>query len=139
MTAFRCSNEFARTCLDAGLDLLDTAGPGEIKIYTGSPPATCETAASGTLLATLTFSATAFGASTDGTDKATASAAAITDDSSADDTGTAGYFRALESDGTVHLQGDCGTSAADMIMNTTSITSGLAVSCSSYVITLSET
>jgi hypothetical protein len=139
MTAFRCSNEFAITALNAGLDLFDTAGPGEIKIYTGSIPATCETAASGTLLGTLTFSATAFGAATDDNPGATASAAAITDDSSADATGTAGYFRALESDGTVHLQGDCGTSAADMIMNTTSVTAGLAISITSYVVVLPET
>ena len=139
MTNFRCSLEFAQAALDAGLNLLDTAGPGEIKIYTGTPPATCETAASGTLLGTLTFSATAFPASADANPGAIATASAITDDSSADATNTAGYFRALESDGTVHLQGDCGTSSTDMIMNTTSITSGLAISITAYTVTLPET
>ena len=67
---------------------------------------------------------------------ATATANAITADPSAAATGTAGYFRAKSNGGTVIIQGTCGTSAADFIMNTTSITAGDTVACSSWVITL---
>src|SRR5690242_13711374 len=75
---------------------------GTINIYDGTQPADSNTAVSSqTLLATLTLSATAFGASTcSGTApnrKATATANAITGDSSADATGTATWFRVLDS------------------------------------------
>lgn len=110
-----------------------------INIYTGALEATCGTATSGTQLAGLQFGATAFPASVDGasTGIMTATANAITADTNADATGTAGHFRVQASDGagTVTAQGTCGTSSADMIMNSTSITSGDTVACTSFLIT----
>ncbi len=71
---------------NAELDALAAlANSGYISIYSGSQPATPETAASGTLLAELRFNATAFGAAASGA----ITAGAITADSSADATGTA--------------------------------------------------
>jgi hypothetical protein len=76
---------------------------GTINIYSTPQPATGDTAVSGTLLATCTFAASAFGAASGGV----ATAAAITKDSDADATGTAAWFRVLSSgaakvfDGTV--------------------------------------
>lgn len=76
---------------------------GYIRFYTGAMPATPETAASGTLLATLRFGATAFPAASGGV----LTANAITADSSAAATGDAGYVRILKSDGTtVLMDGD---------------------------------
>ena len=60
-------------------------------------------AASGTLLGTLTFAATAFGASSTGV----ATAASITSDSNADNSGTAGHARILNGGGTIHSDADC--------------------------------
>ena len=68
---------------------------GLIRIYTGSIPATPETTASGTLLATLTFGATA-GTVSNGV----FTAGSITSDSVADATGAPGYARILQSNGT---------------------------------------
>jgi hypothetical protein len=103
---------------------------GTLKIYTGSQPAE-DGSITGTLLATLTFGATAFGSSSGGT----ATANAITS-GTAGNTGTAGYFALLESDGTtVVATGTCGTSGADLNLNSTSISSGASVSCSSFTIT----
>lgn len=121
--------------------LLNVGGTGTIIIKTGSAPATVETTASGTTLSSaLTFNATAFGNATDpgSTGLATATANAIVSDTNAAATGTAGYFRALNNAGTAVLQGTCGTSSADMIMNTTTITAGDTVAVTSFVITLAD-
>lgn len=131
----------ARAALDALLAKLNVGGTaGVIKIFTGAMPATCETADSGTRLATLTLSTTAFPASTDpgSTGLATATANAITSDTNAAATGTAGYFRAYDSAGVCIVQGTVGTSAADMILNTTSIVAAATVAISSWVVTLPD-
>jgi hypothetical protein len=127
----------AKTALNAITALLNS---GTISIYSGSAPATVETAASGTLLSSgLTFSATAFGNATDsGTGLAVATANTITSDTNAAASGTAGYFRAISSGSTVVLQGTVGTSSADMVLNSTSITAGGTVSVTSYVINLPD-
>lgn len=142
----------ARAGLDSALAQLNVGGvAGTISIWSGALPATCETADDGTAahkLSTLTLSVTSFGNSTDpgGTGLATATANAITSDTNAAHTGTAGYFRGYCSgsgagsggaNGCV-IQGTVGTSAADFIINTTSIVSGSTVACSSWVVTLAD-
>lgn len=69
------------------------------------------------VLATLTLGTPAFGDAAVGV----ATANAITPDSSADGTGTATKFRAKDSGGDVVFSGTVGTSAADIILVTTSI------------------
>ena len=130
----------ARTgALNAVVDLLDAA-TATIEIRTGAA-ADPDAAAIGTLLATLTCSVPAFGAASDDGTTATATASAITDDSSADDTGTAAHFRALDSasacvlTGTVTATGGGG----DMTLNSVSITSGGVVSLTAWTVTLGQT
>jgi hypothetical protein len=60
---------------------------------------------------------------------------AITPDSSANATGTATWFRDVDSTGTCVMDGSVGTSGADLNLNSTSITSGVQVSCTSSTIT----
>ncbi len=137
-TAFRVSNAAAKAALDAALALLGVAGYIEIRV--GSPPTNVEDAATGTLLATLTLANPAFAASTDLNPGARATAGTITADASADNTATAGWFRGYTATGPAGvIQGTCGTASADMIMNTTSITAGFPVTCSSWTVTLPET
>lgn len=121
---------------NAELDALaPLANNGYIRIYTGSIPATPETAVSGTLLAELRFNATAFGAASGGV----ITANAITADSSADNTGVAGTYRALASDGTTALwDGTVSTSGADLNLNSTSINAGVTVTISSLTVTLPQ-
>jgi hypothetical protein len=117
---------------------------GTLKIYTGTQPADANTAISGnTLLGTLTFGATAFAASSAsgsaGSKIVTATANTITDDSSADATGTASWFRVLKSDGTtVVFDGTVGTSGADLNLATTAIVAGADLSVTSLTITQAE-
>lgn len=121
---------------NTALDSIDANfNSGKLRIYSGTQPATPDTALSGnTLLAELTFNATAFGSASGGV----ITANAITSDSSADATGTAAFFRCFASDGTTALlDGTVGTATTDMTINTVSIVSGATVSCSAFTITLS--
>lgn len=128
-----CSMIAAKAANDA-ITALVGSGPGIISLYTGSQPATTLTADSGTKLCTLTYSATAFAASTSGTSdgNATATANSITSDTNAANTGTAGYFRSKTGvGGTTIQQGNVGTSGADLNLNTTTITAGDTVAITS--------
>jgi hypothetical protein len=67
--AFEISTAARDAACDAIVDLIDSGGTGTIQIRDGAQPASPNDVASGTLLATLTFSATAFGASSSGSDR----------------------------------------------------------------------
>lgn len=115
---------------DAVWDLLDN---GYLRIYDGTQPATADTAVSTqTLLAELRFAATSASGATAGV----VTAGTITADSSANDTGTATWFRALKSDGTTPVfDGSVGTATADLVLNSTSIASGIAVEVTAFTYT----
>jgi hypothetical protein len=102
-----------------------------LTIYTGSPPANCGTAASGTLLATETLSATPFAAASGGS----VSMNGLPITANAGNTGTAGYFRILDGSSVCHMQGTCGLSGTDMIFDNTSLVSGQAVNITGFTIT----
>jgi hypothetical protein len=120
--------------LDAELNPSDS---GFIDVYSGTQPTGPDTALSGnTLLASLGLSATAFAAAVSGTNSATKTANAITS-GVAGNTGTASFFRIFKSDHTTAVaDGTVGVgSTFDMQLATTTINSGVTVSCSSCVIT----
>src|SRR5574337_1909874 len=99
--------------IDAG------AGAGTIKVYTGTKPASPDTAiTSQTLLGTLTCSDPC-GSVTSGV----LTFSSITQDSSADATGTASWVRIADSSGTAVVDLAVGTSGGggDLIMNTVTV------------------
>lgn len=103
-----------------------------LNIYSGTQPATGDTALSGnTLGASLTMNATfAPGASS-----GVLTLNSITN-ANASATITAAFFRILQSNGTTKvLDGTVGTSGADMNLNTVSLVSGAAVSVTSAAFT----
>ena len=120
--------------LDAGIGTL--ADSGKLRIYgggSGQPTHGGDAITDQTLLAELTMGADAFPAAASGV----LTANAITQDSSADNTGTAGWFRLLKSDGTTTLlDGSVGTSGCDLNLNSVSIIQGGTVSVTSFTITL---
>lgn len=129
--------KFSDTCVNAEADAVGNAlNNGYIRIYTTPQPANADTALSGqTLLAELRFGADAFPSAVAGV----LTANAITSDSDADATGTAVWARILASDGTtVWFDGNVGTAAANVVLNTTSIVQHAAVSCSSLTFTVSK-
>ena len=117
---------------DALSDLLDN---GYLRIYDGTQPANANTAiTTQVLLAELRFNATAAPAASGGV----LTMNSIAQDSSADNTGTATWFRALKSDGsTVVFDGSVGTSGCDLNLGSTSITSGASVAVTSMTFTVS--
>jgi hypothetical protein len=119
---------------NAALDAIDDAanagaGAALLRIYDGTRPASGGTAT--TLLAELTASDPMFGAASSGV----LTASAITDDSSANATGTATWFRVVDSDSNWVIDGDVGTSGSDMNLNSTSISILQNVSVTSFVLT----
>ena len=117
---------------DALSDLLDN---GYLRVYDGTQPANANTAiTTQVLLAELRFNATAAPAASSGV----LTMNSITQDSSANNTGTATWFRALKSDGsTVVFDGSVGTSGCDLNLGSTSITSGASVAVTSMTFTVS--
>ena len=124
------SNVAVNAEADAITPLLNS---GYLRIYDGTQPTTADTAIGvQVLLAELRWNATAFGAASAGV----ATANAITSDASANASGTASWFRALKSDGTtVIFDGSVGTSAADLILATTSIVAAAIVDVSAFTYT----
>lgn len=102
----------------------------QIKIYSGSVPANADASNTGTLLATLTCAASPISGYSDTGTAARATFGTIAS-ATAVATGTAAFWRRTTSGGTVIEQGSCGTSGADLNLNTTAITSGSTVSITS--------
>jgi hypothetical protein len=120
------------TLRNTKLDAITTrAGSAALlRIYQGTRPATGGAAT--TLLAELTCGSPFAAAASGGV----LTANAITQDSAADATDTATWFRLVQSDGTTHvLDGDVGTSGSDLNLSSVSIVTGGAVSVTSFVIT----
>ena len=102
MAILRSRTTTANKALTQYKDDLDAgSGPGTAKIYSGTIPATPETAATGTLLAELVLTKPC-GVVAD--KKLTFSA--ITQDLEANNTGYAGYVRLADSDGNAVIDGD---------------------------------
>lgn len=114
------------TRIQVNIDL--GAGAGLMRIYDGSRPATGGAAT--TLLAELTCSDPC-GTSSGGV----LTFSAITADASANATGTATWGRFVDSTGTFCGDFSVGTSGQDLNLNSTSINTGVQVSCSSATIT----
>lgn len=119
---------------NAELDALTTTigNAALLRIYNGSRPADANTAVSGqTLLAELTCGTPFAGAASSGT----LTANSITSDTDANAAGTASWYRLVTSGGTAVLDGDVGTSGADLNLNTTSIAQHATVSVTSWTLT----
>lgn len=128
--------QISTTVRNARLDAIETAISTSpiMMIRTGSLPANCAAADSGTVLATLTLPSDWMAAASGGTK----SLSGTWQDASADNTGTAGHFRIYDSGGsTCHVQGDItdtlGTGA--MKLTSTSLTAGQSFTVSSFDLT----
>lgn len=119
---------------NAQLDQITSAvgTTAKLRIYSGTRPANVAASITGTLLAELTCNATFAPAASGGV----LTLNAITSDSSADATGTATHFRLWNSGATTAMiDGDVGTSGADLNLNSTSLTAGGSVAVTLFTIT----
>lgn len=120
------ANGVRSSMCDAFVDAIDTGTTdtgGDLLIYT---------AAFASLLAEPQFGNPAFGAASAGV----ATVNAVTDDSSANNTGTAAVCRFQDRDNTAVADGTVGTSGEDVNLNTLSITAGDIVSITGGNITM---
>lgn len=133
--ATRIPNAVRSAACDAVVDRLDLgAAAATIQVRTGSQPASANDAATGTILATFTLADPAFGAASNGV--ATLAGTPRSTTGAAD--GTAGWFRALDSDGNTVVDGSVGAtgSGAQLELNTTTISTGANVSITAGTVTM---
>lgn len=121
---------------NARLDAIETTiGTSAIlKIRTGAQPASCATADSGTVLATLNLPSDYLAAASGGSK----AKAGTWEDTSADAAGTAGHWRLYASDGvTCHAQGSVTATGGggDMTVDNTSFAAGQAFTVTSWSFT----
>lgn len=120
---------------NAGLDAYETAVgvSAKLDIYSGSPPANCAAADTGTLLATLSLPSD-WMANASGGSKGLAGSWTGTGSAA----GTAGYFRIKDSTNTTcHMQGAVTLTGGggDMTMDNTNIASGQSITVNSFNLT----
>lgn len=121
-----------QAALDAVTAKINVGGAGNVSIYSGSQPATPDATATGTLLVSLALSSTSFGATNS---SGVATANAITNGNPVA-SGTAGYFRVYAGNGTTAVvDGTVGTSVTDLVLGSTTISTGVPVSISSFTLT----
>lgn len=128
--------QYSVTVRNNKLDSFETTvgTSARMKIFTGSPPADCATADSGTLLADLTLPTDWMAAASAGTK----AKSGTWQDASADGTGTAGYFRIYESTAvTCHAQGTITITSGggDMEVDNTSFATGQSFTVTTFTIT----
>lgn len=121
---------------NARLDVVEsTIGASAVlKIRSGAAPASCATADSGTVLATLSLPSDWMAAASGGTK----AKAGTWEDTSADATGTAAHFRLYASDGTTcHAQGTVTATGGggDMTVDNVSFASGQAFTVTGFTLT----
>lgn len=130
--AFRLATATRNAACNAIVDALDAGGAGTIQIRTTAQPTNVADAAGGTLLGTLTFSATAFGASSTGV----ATADTITSDTNADNSGTAGHARILDGSAAIHSDADCAQGSGTFNFDNSVIVAGGTIAISSMTVTV---
>lgn len=126
--------QYSAAVVNAKLDALEsTIGASAIlRIRSGAPPANVAAASTGSVLATITLPADWMAAASGGVK----AKSGTWQDTSADASGTAGHFEIVASDGTTrHVQGTVGTSATDMIVDSTSFTAGQSFTVNTFSIT----
>jgi hypothetical protein len=126
--------QFSTTVRNAWIDQIETtigAAP-TLEIRSGTVPATCATADSGTVLATMTLPSDWLAAASSGAK----SLLGTWQDTSADATGTAGHFR-IKVSGTCHIQGTVTATGGggDMTLDNTSIAAAQQVTVTSFTLT----
>lgn len=134
--AIRIPTAVRNAACDAVVDLADAgAGAATIEIRTGSQPATANDAATGSVLATIPCADPAFGSASSGT----AALAGVPRSVTASGTGTAGWFRLKDSDGTTVLDGSVTATGGggELTLATTSLSTGATVEITSGGISIS--
>jgi len=130
--------QYSSTIYLGQLDLVESSAGASAKLYifSGSAPANCAAADTGTLLATLTLPADWMAAAS-GTSKVLAGS--WTGTASGGSGATPTHFRIKDNAGTtVHVQGTSGVGSGDLSLNGT-VTSGQTITISAFTLNAANT
>jgi hypothetical protein len=126
--------QFSTATRNAALDQIETtiSTSPTLEIRSGSVPANCAAASTGTVLATITLPSDWLTAASGGSK----TISGTWQDVSADATGTAGYFR-ISQGATCHIQGTVTATGGggDMTLDSVSITAAQQVNITAFTIT----
>ena len=127
--------QFSTTVRNAWLDTFEStiSTSAVLKIRTGTQPATCATADSGTVLASMSLPSDWMAAASSGSK----AKSGTWNDTSADATGTAAHFRLYASDGTTcHAQGTVTATGGggDLTLDSVSLTATQTVTITGFTI-----
>ena len=126
--------QFSTAARNAALDAIETAAgtAPTLTIRTGSAPADCAAADSGTVLATMTLPTDWLAAASSGSK----ALSGTWQDTSADASGTAGHFR-IKQGATCHIQGTVTISGGggDMTLDNNVLATGQQVTITAFTIT----
>ena len=125
--------QFTTAVRNASIDAIETTigTAPTLTIRTGSPPASANDAASGTVLATMTLPSDWWGAASGGVK----TLLGTWQDTSADATGTAGHFRIVGSGGTLQGTVTATGGGGDMTLDNVSIATGQQVTITAFTLT----
>lgn len=133
---FKLGTTMRNASCDGIVDAIDGGTPpGRMEHRTGAQPTNVSDASSGTLLGTNLFGNPAFGAASTGV----ATANAISNDTSADASGTAGYFRwytGAGGDTAALAQGNTSTSGADLNFDNNVFVAGGVIAITAFTVTV---
>jgi hypothetical protein len=131
--ALRLGTAARNAACNAVVDLIDGgSGAGLINIYTNAQVTNVGDSEGGnTLLGTLTFTDPAFGNAATGV----ATASAITSDTNADNSGTAGHATITTSDPTTLMDCTCGQGSGDINFDNNVIVAGGTIAITSMTVT----
>lgn len=132
--AFRLSTTARNAACNGIVDAIDAgAGAGKLKVYTNAQVGSVGGSEAGnTLLGTLTMSDPAFGSAATGV----ATASAITSDTSADASGTAGHVNVTDSDDNVIADMDAAQGSGTANFDNTTVVAGGTIACSAFTVTV---
>jgi len=130
--AFRLSTASRDAACNAIVDSIDVSGPGTMTIRTTAQPTNVGDAEAGALLGTVTWAATAFGASSTGA----ATAGTIAPDTNAAASGTAGHFRIFDGVAGIIADGTCGLGSGDLDFDNNVIVAGGTIDVTAFVVTV---
>jgi hypothetical protein len=122
---------------NARLDAVETTAgaSAKLRILSGSAPANCAAAETGTLLCEIALPADWMAAASSGS-KAKSGTWSGTGAAG----GVAGYFRIVDNAGTTcHLQGTCGQGSGDLSLDNTNIAVSQAVTVNTFTLTAANT
>lgn len=119
---------------NARLDAIETTigTAAKFRIFTGSPPANCAAASTGTQLGEVTLGSDWAAAAASGSKSLSNTPIA----GAASAAGTAGYYRFFDNAGTTcHMQGTLATSGGDATIDNATLTNGQAFNITSWSMT----